>query len=228
VYALRKALVALPLCLIAADAAAMTTLTYDWIDIRCGVIGTDGSANASPCPEDRPRFSARVQPGEAAFVTATLSYRYHDDGLALDRTAQFQMDASGLQMRSFDHEAAGLYFITSACDDRYCRPLPHWTESFSGPKALLLGDNAVPDDLTGRLDFSATAGVEASFVGADTRTASFDVGFVQTFSPVNAIPEPTTSALLLAGLLLTGVRARRRRAAVATRTEPWRRALVGA
>lgn len=213
-YGLCKALVALPLCLLAADAAAMTTLTFDWIDIRCGVIAADGTTTASPCLDDRPSFSARVQPGEAAFVTATLSYTYHDDGLALGRTEGFQMDASGFQMRYFDYEAAGLYFRTSACVDRYCRPPPHWTESFSGPQALLLGDNAVPDDLTGRLDFSATAGVEASFFGADNRTSSFDVGFVRTFSPVNAIPEPSTYALLLAGLLFAGV-LNRRRAAVA-------------
>lgn len=203
-----KCLILALLATLGASAAAMTTLTYDWIDIHCGITSPDGTSAARPCPTDRPTFTAVVQPGESAFVTATLAYTYHDDGLPLDRQAGFQMDTSGFQMRYFDHEAAGVGFYSSTCQDRYCHPYAEWTETFSGPVRVLLGDNDVPDDLTGRIGFSVTAGVNSAWPGAETRTA-FISAWSMEFSPVNAVPEPSTYALMLAGLMSMGFLARR-------------------
>jgi PEP-CTERM motif len=197
------------LCLCSAGTTAMTTLTYEWVDLHCGIVATDGSVSARPCATDQPSFTALVQPGEAALLFATLAYAYHDDGLLLDRREGFQMDAFGFQMRYFDHEAAGLHISSSTCQNRYCNPFPEWTDSFSGPIGVLLGDNDVADDLTGRIDFTVTAGVRSAWPGAETRTA-FLGATAETFSPVAAIPEPSTWALMAAGLLSIAVLARRR------------------
>jgi len=192
-----------------ASALAMTTLTYEWIGITCGIVTSDGMTTALPCPTERPTFTASLQPGESAFVSATLSYHYQDDGLPLGRVEGFQLDAFGFQMAYFEHEAAGLGFFSSTCQDRYCRPYPHWTDSFSGPLAVVLGNNEVPDDLTGRISFSVAAGINSSWFGPDSRTAFLSV-WSREFSPVNAVPEPSTYALMLAGLLSVGFIARRR------------------
>jgi PEP-CTERM motif len=204
-----KVLLPALLAAICGSAPAMTTLTYEWIDLHCGIASPGGSTTALPCPTDRPTFTAVVQPGESAFVTATLAYTYHDDGLALSGTQGFQMDNFGFQMRYFDHEAAGLGFYGSPCQDRYCHPFPEWTESFSGPVRVLLGDNDVPDDLTGQIILSVTAGLDPSWYGSGPRTAFVNVWSLE-FSPVNAVPEPSTVALMLAGLLSMGWLARRR------------------
>ncbi len=205
-----RILVAALLSSTAAAATAMTTLTYEWTDVRCGIVAPDGTRQALPCPGNGPSFTARVQPGESVFVTATLAYRHHDDGLLLDRPETFQVDPSGLRSNPVYHEASSLYFASNACLGRYCRPYPHWTESLNGPFSVLIGDNAVADDLSGGINFSATAGLIDSWYGSEMRTAYFGVSTVRTFSQVNAVPEPSTYALLLAGLLLTSAAARRR------------------
>ena len=193
------------------SSSAMTTLTYEWVDLHCGITSPDGSITALPCATDqlRPTFTAVVQPGESAFVSATLAYTYHDDGLPLVRQAGFQMDTFGFQTRYFDHEAAGLGIFSSACQDRYCHPFPEWTESFSGPVRVLLGDNDVPDDLTGRIDYTVTAGLDSAWHWGGSRTAYINAWSLE-FTPVNAVPEPSTYALMLAGLLSISLLARRR------------------
>lgn len=192
-----------------ASATAMTTLTYEWVDVRCGIVTSGGLTTALPCPMDTPSFTARVQPGESVVVTAILSYRYHDDGLPLGRVDGFQMDTSGFHMTYFDHEAAGLGFFSSTCQNRYCNPFPHWTDSVSGPIAVVIGNNDTADDLTGSISFSVAAGISSSWFGPDTRTAYVSV-WSREFSPVTAVPEPSTYVLMLAGLLSMAALARRR------------------
>lgn len=204
-----KYLLSTLLSLGSASAMSMTTLTYDWTEITCGIVTPGGLTTALPCPTNNPSFTARVQPGESVVVTATLSYHYQDDGLALGRVEGFQMDAFGFQMAYFDHEAAGLGFFSSTCRSRYCNPFPHWTDSVSGPIAVVIGNNDAPDDLTGSISFSVAAGISSSWVGPDTRTAYVSV-WSREFSPVNAVPEPSTYALMLAGLLSVGFVARHR------------------
>ncbi len=103
---------------------ATTTLDYHWTDITCGIVAADGSTVAQPCTGPGPSFSALVQPGESAFVRATLEYSYHDDGLLLDQPQAFQIDPSGLRNATVHHEASGLYFASNACIGRYCNDVP--------------------------------------------------------------------------------------------------------
>jgi PEP-CTERM motif len=206
-----KILIAALLGAASASAMAITTLTYHWTDVTCGIVSAGGATTSQPCPGSGPSFTALVQPGESAFVTATLAYSYHDDGLLLDRPETFQVDPFGLRNVAVYHEASSLYFISNQCTSRSCGQPPERTDSFSGPFSILFGNDDVPDDQTGRIDFSAKAGLANSFPGPESRTVFFNVSTVRTFSQVNAVPEPSTYALMLAGLAMVGTAARRRR-----------------
>jgi hypothetical protein len=201
----------LPLWFWSHGASALTTLTYYWSDASCGIVEPDGAPTVVPCSSSSTSFGALVQPGHSVFVTATLNYTYHDDGLTLAQPSYFQADPSGFDVRVFDHEAGALtFFLTNACSSRYCSRPPHLLDSFNGPYTIVLGDNDVPDDLSGELTVTATSGIAASWFVPENRTAFFVIG-PTTFEGVTPAPEPATYALMLAGLAMVSAAARRRR-----------------
>ena len=202
----RAAAVAL-LALAGACARAETTLTYEWTNISCGIVAADGSRTEQPCASTS--FAAMVEPGQSVFVSASLSYTYSDDGLPLANPAGFQTDAFG-GARLLDHESAGIYVVSNLCQGRLCTLRADRSDSFSGPNALILGDNLVPDELTGEQTYFASSGVPSTWLGGAPRGAFLSVVAANTFSGVPPIPEPGTYALMLAGLAVLGVAARRR------------------
>ena len=166
-------------------------------------------------------FAALLQPGWSATIRADIHYAYHDDGLPVDpRVAQFQNDTSGVGNTVVDHEAGAIYVASSFCQNRYCSA--GGIETSGTPFApFLLGNNDVPDDLTGTWSVFATSNRPS-----DNQTPDFarlNIGaFGRYFSAdgtgglVNAIaapvPEPSTYALFMAGLALLGaVRCRARK-----------------
>lgn len=200
-----------PLCLCAHGAFAMTTLTYHWSDITCGLVGLDDTRTTLTCPSAELSFSAIVQPGQSVFLTATLNYAYHDDGRPLDQRGFFQLDPFGLTMQFVDHEAGGLAFVANGCSGRrVCDQPPYDTDSSNVPFTIVLGDNDQPDDLSGQSVFTVTAGIASDWFGGAPRTAFIRVADVRTYSGVAPVPEPATYALMLAGLALVGAAARRR------------------
>jgi PEP-CTERM motif len=209
---LLKLALLLPFWFAAHGAPAMTTLTYTWSNIDCGIVNADSTRSSLPCTAGSgPSFASLAQPGQSVFVTATLNYTYHDDGLALEPRGFFQLDPFGLRIRYVDHEAAGFSVRANGCFSRSCNQPPEQTDTFSGPYTTVLGDNDVPDDLSGQIVFSSTAGVQPSWPGAETRTAFLSVFDERVFSGVSPAPEPASFLLLGAGLLLLGMAARRQR-----------------
>ena len=145
-----KFALSLPLWLAAHGASAMTTLTYTWSNVDCGIVAADGTRSSVPCDAGTsPSFAALVQPGQSVFVMATLNYSYHDDGLALDRPGFFQLDPYGQSVLTVDHEAGGFSVRANGCFSRICNQPPHLTDTVSGPYSTVLGNNEVPDDLSG-------------------------------------------------------------------------------
>jgi hypothetical protein len=224
------ALFSLGVCTSAAMAASSpggpilgkATLDLDWSDVKCGVTTPQGTTYAT-C--NGLSFTTLVQPGSYAFVTATLNYTYHDDGLPLVavgsdglpvvgsdglpvvRPYAFQSTSSGGVLLVFN-EAAGINLVSNACTRFNCQP-PGYTYSFDGPFLLTFGVNDQPDDLTGQVTFTATAGI-GDFPGADTRTAFIAIANTAVYSSVSPVPEPSTYGLMLAGLLGWAGMAKRR------------------
>jgi hypothetical protein len=148
------------------SARAETTLTYEWIDITCGTIAADGSRSAQPCATTS--FSALLHPGESVYVSASLSYDYHDDGLALARTVTLHPSPNNMVV--LDHEAAVVGVISSLCFDfRSCNAqAADHVDNFvgAGPLSpLVFGNNLVPDDLSGQSRFFASSGVPSTYPG---------------------------------------------------------------
>ncbi len=202
-----------------ASAHAETTLTYEWTDISCGVIAVAGSRSAQPCATTS--FSALLNPGESVYVSASLSYMYHDDGLALAQTITLRPSPANEIV--LNHEAAVIGITSSVCFDfRSCNAqAADHVDNFvgAGPLSpLVFGNNLVPDDLSGQSGFFASSGVPSAYPGGPLqRSVSFDVNVAETYSGViAAVPEPSTYALMFTGLAaLAGAtrrRARQRRA----------------
>jgi hypothetical protein len=207
-FGLRGRLFAVALMAVGAPAlaSATTSLSYHWSDIQCGV-SSPGGPVYSTCSQ--PSFSARVQPGESVFVTATLNYTYSDDGAALASLGAFQLDSMGLRMLFVDHEAGGLYLSSNQCRDARGRCPPFRTEfidAFNGPDYLIFGNNDAPDSFSGRATYSASTSVIPNWPFSAQASAFMGVYHTVTYSgsSVPAIPEPSTPVLFAAGLLALG------------------------
>jgi PEP-CTERM motif len=184
-------------------AAASVDLNLTLTDLNCTVTSPSGTT-AVPC--DGTSFAVALQPGWSARIGANVNYIYHDDGLAVEPArSQFQNDPFGVSSTRVDHEAAALYVNSSFCQQRVCPPLPVTSGTPFAP--FFLGRNDTPDDLTGSWAVFATSSVPSdSTIGSSTVLsiaafglfASADAGF--GFVTATAVPEPSTYALLLAGL----------------------------
>jgi PEP-CTERM motif len=198
-----------------ADAVAHVDMTLAIDGVACTVTSPSGTT-AVPC--DGASFAASLQPGWSATIRADVHYTYHDDGLPVDpRMAQFQNDAFGLSNTAVDHEAGAIYVVSSYCQNRYDCAGP--IDTSGTPFApFFLGNNDVPDDLTGTWSVFATSSRSSDSpfpafatltIGAFGRYFSGD----GTSGLVNAIaapvPEPGTYALFMAGLGLLGAVRRR-------------------
>jgi PEP-CTERM motif len=202
-----------------ADAVAHVDMTLAIDGVTCSVTSPSGTT-AVAC--DGASFSMLLQPGWSATIRADIHYTYHDDGLPLDPRMQFQNDASGLGNTVVDHEAGAIYVTGIFCPFRTsCSGGVVTTGTPFAP--FLLGNNDVPDDLTGTWSVFGTSSRPSDAQTPDI--ARFDIGaFGRYFSAdrtgglVNAIaapvPEPSAHALFMAGLALLGaLRWRARRSA---------------
>jgi hypothetical protein len=191
-----------------APAAALVTLDTSVSNIACGIVGR---VDAGDCTNLS--FAATIEPGETAFLSATLNYHYTDDGLALPTPMQFQVNSLGMNGVVTFHEAAALYVNSNLCDSRYCSLPPHVRAEGTPFAPLILGLNDHPDDLSG----SRSMYIEMTSLGdlplpMSYSTTLFLYPFSIVFAPPAApVPEPATVGLFSACLIALGWRLRRRR-----------------
>lgn len=198
--------------LASAPAHALAVFVLSWSDVTCGLIGADGARSPQAC--DGRSFSASVDPGEAVFVSATLHYQYSDDGLPLPPGLWAFPGNPGVTYR-VSGEAGALYFYSNRCSsflECIGRPADRIDTFNRGSEPLILGNNDVPDSLTGELHLEATSGELATWpFGGVVRTAFLDASGRTISGIAPAVPEPASYALMLAGLAAVGAAARRHR-----------------
>lgn len=190
-------------------AKADVALDYFWSNIQCGFANPGGAVTTGACAS--PSFSAVVEGGGYAFVTATFNYSYRDDGLTLPSPVSFQANARGTQLVTVSNEAAAIYFFSSTCTTfETCLDITSRERTSTNPIFLVLGNNATPDALSGSFVYTATVRAIPPFGGEVNPFLS--VGVTQIAGVAAPIPEPSAWALMLAGLCGATWVARRRRA----------------
>jgi hypothetical protein len=123
----------------ATQADADVTLSGQLIDVQCS-LGTASGLVPAECAwssdgvfHHEVGFEASIQPGESAYVTATLHYSYRDDGRPLESQGSFQLDPYGFEFAYTDFEAGALYSRSNLCEHgRACPPEP----GSSSPEAV--------------------------------------------------------------------------------------------
>lgn len=185
--------------LAAPAAQAAVTLDYSFSDVVCGTTDAAGVSTYAQC--STPSFFASVGPDEgSAFLYATLTYHYTDDGLPLGRLDFLQTTI--LSSIHVDHEAAALYVIGSGCAGRSCNP---YTDGV-GWVPIILGNNEEPDDITGSMRLYT--GIARGPYSTTLYLGAYPPLLLTPLVP--AVPEPASAALLLAGLVALAAAARRR------------------
>ena len=173
-------------------ALALVTLETTLSNISCGITDTAGASLFSDCTSLS--FAASIDPGETAFLRATLAYHYTDDGLMLPSPRQFQINSLGSNSVVTFNEAAGLYVNSNLCDGRFCALPPHVRAEGTHFTPLILGLNDKPDDITGSRTLTLSASWSADF--PDGYNFSGQVGYFRNGTFVNSVPEPATWALI--------------------------------
>lgn len=192
-------------------ALALVTLETTLSNISCGITDTAGASLFSDCTSLS--FAASIDPGETAFLRATLAYHYTDDGLMLPSPRQFQINSLGSNSVVTFNEAAGLYVNSNLCDGRFCALPPHVRAEGTHFTPLILGLNDQPDDITGsrELYVQVSSLADLPFPMGYSTTLFLNAFSVVYSAPAPPVPEPATVSLMAAGLLVLGHLARRRR-----------------
>jgi PEP-CTERM motif len=192
-------------------AAALVTLETSISDIACGITDAAGLSRFGNCTGLS--FAAVIDPGETAFLRATLHYHYTDQGLPLPTPMQFQVNSLGSNGIVTFNEAAGLYVNSNLCQGRSCTLPPHVQAQGTLFAPLILGLNDQPDDLAGSRDMY----IELTALGDLPLPMSYSTTlFLHPFSivfapPAAPIPEPASVSLIGAGLIALAWAKRRRR-----------------
>jgi len=139
---------ALVLLMFSAPAAATATLTGSFMNAVCGITGPLGTTTV-PCRQSTGGvdFQASLNPGETAFLDATLHFDYRDDGLRLapGHPGFVQLDAAGDHVRDLFVEAGVIYLFSNFCQGRHCSFPPGVDASGTiGFPPIVLGENENP------------------------------------------------------------------------------------
>jgi hypothetical protein len=191
-------------------------LEADVLGASCTTMSPDGITTSVPC--DPAGWSPTLEPGWSALMTATIGYSYADDGLRFDHPRQIQVNTRSFVDAPF--EFAVLYAETSNSDCArfsgnadHCDGLSVPYDAYFGQyhfPPLFISNNDHAEDVSGQI--TVTTGWKwdppSAFYGQGyTLTPNL---FVSTYGFADAVPEPSTWALMLGSLAVLGWRVRRR------------------
>jgi len=144
--------------------------------------------------------------GDYVQIAATVRYAYHDDGLsipALDSSQAAEYERGILSLNS------SFVFTPNMCTPGKPCIFPVLSQFTSPP--FVLGLNDMPDDLSGEVELVARYDMTSVFSGPFGAGGGLGVAIngVRAEAISAPVPEPTSYALMLAGLALLGIVAKR-------------------
>jgi PEP-CTERM motif len=209
---LRTALFAMLLSYLAMAARAEVSIEAWLTDFSCSFTDSSGISVGIPCsgPTANTGAAASVtvglSPGESVHISATLNIVYEDDGLRLITPTPY---FSGTDLVGTLFTEAGLIYVRTARTDCIALRSSCTIDAIDSlPFPLVVGNNSFAESLQQQIsvvsdvvNFNAP-NPPGSFPHSFTATAFLGVPLaIQVQSPITPVPEPSTSALLVAGLL---------------------------